>query len=281
MIRRSGILMAAGAALVATALMSSVPASASASAGTANPARGASVSNGSSHSVSTPAATIKAVVVKSWGACSSGSLVWDDLNANWSAYGSVPISIDYSNPNLCGDSFTLAGLEASGAHVVILDDPAGGLHQFTAQEISDLATYASEGHNLLATYLTFGYPNGGIDNSALAPLFGLKQAAGWTGGDAAVSTTYTLHRKKAKPLLRRIPNPYSSAGYNYSQRPGDGAWSKNELSGGVIAGINGDKSAAIISYKGPGYYAAFIANMAEYGGGTEDKQFIYNAIIHG
>lgn len=276
MLRRSGTLIAAGAALVATVVVSSV--AASASTGATSPARGTSGGSRPSRAVSTPDATIKAVVVKSWSQCSSGSLVWDDLNANWSSYGSTPISIDYSNPDLCGGSFTLAALEASGADVVILDDVAGGTQQFTPQEVSDLTTYASEGHNLLATYVTFAYS--GIDNTALAPLFGLKKGAGWTGGDVQINPTYSLHRKKARALLRHIPNPYQSIGFNYSQRPGDGAWSKNELNGGVIAGINADKSAAIISFKGPGYYAAYIANMPEYGGGTQDKQFIYNAIIH-
>ena len=274
---RRSILMA-GAAVVVMTLISSVPASAS--AGSTSPVRGASETGRSSRAVTAPAATITAVVVKSWGACSSGGLVWDDLNTNWSSYGSVPVSIDYSNPDLCGNSFTLAALEASGADVVILDNPAGGVQQFTPDEVTALQTYASEGHNLLGTYLTFAFPDGGVDNTALAPLFGLKKGAGWAGGDVQINPTYSLHRRKAKALLRHIPNPYASIGFNFSQRPGDGAWSKNELGGGVIAGVNADKSAAIISFKGPGYYAAYIANMPEYGGGTQDKQFIYNAIIH-
>jgi len=283
MIRRSGILMAAGVTLVATVLISSAPASAS--AGAASPARRASVSSPAARPVTTRGTGITAVVVKSWGQCSSAGLVWDDLNANWSSYGSVPISIDYANPDLCGTSFTLAALEASGANVVILDDPAGGQQQFSADEVSALQTYASEGHNLLATYLTFGYPTSGIDNSALAPLFGLKQQAGWTGGDVESSATYSLRPKKAKALLHLIPNPYVSTGFDYSQRPGDGTWSKNTLNNDTkatkIAGINGDKSAAIIAFQGSGYYAVYIATMPEYGGGTSDQQFIYNAIIHG
>ncbi len=267
--------IAAAAALILTAVTPALGQNASPNP---SPARGAAAYPARS---AAPAGTaIKAVVVKSWGQCSSGSLVWDDLNANWSQYGSTPIVIDYSDPSLCGDSFTLAALEASGAHVVILDDPAGGIHQFTPDEITALQTYASEGHNLLGTYLTFGYPIGGIDNTALAPLFGLKQGAGWTGGDSSMNPTYTLHRRKARALLRHIPNPYVSTGFNESQRPGDGVWSKNELSGARIAGISGDKLGAITAYKAASYYAAFIANMPEYGGGTQDKQFIYNAIIH-
>jgi hypothetical protein len=54
------------------------------------------------HAVARPDGTITAVVVKSWGACSSSSLIWDSLNANWSSYGTIPIAIDYSNPPCAG-----------------------------------------------------------------------------------------------------------------------------------------------------------------------------------
>jgi len=281
MIRRSALLMAAVAAFGAM-LISSVPASAV--PGAVNPPRG-SEGTGRTRIVA-PAGAIKAVVVKSWGQCSSGSLVWDDLNANWSQYGNVPITIDYSDPDLCGDSFTLAALEASGAHVVILDDPAGGLHQFTPDEIPALQTYASKGHNLLGTYLTFGYPDAGIDNSALAPIFGLQQGAGWAGGDVPVNATYNLKVRKsdsqrAKPLFCHMSSPYASTGFNDSQRPGDGVWSSNELNGARTVAKTGDKQAAIIQFFAGAYYAVFIATMPEYGGGTDDKQFIYNAIVHG
>src|SRR6187431_736610 len=76
---------------------------------------------------SSPAAAVTAVVVKSWGGCFSSGLIWDDLNANWSSYGSIKISIDYDDPNLCVSttSFTLADLEANGADVVILNNPSG------------------------------------------------------------------------------------------------------------------------------------------------------------
>src|SRR5206468_8960933 len=59
--------------------------------------------------------TIKAVVVKSWSGCGSGRAIWDDLNTNWSQYGSVPISIDYSYTQLCNCPLTYDSLVASGA----------------------------------------------------------------------------------------------------------------------------------------------------------------------
>jgi hypothetical protein len=273
----SAVLVVAAAAL----LGSTLPASAGSGLANPSPARADSgVRAGSA--AAAPAKAVKAVVVKSWSNCSSGSVVWDQLNANWSSYGSIPITIDYSNPSLCADSFTLAALEASKADVVILDDPSGHVVEFTADELAALQTYAEEGHDLIGTYLTFAYPAQGIDNTGLAPLFGLPKDAGWAGGDNNIVATYKLNKKVkgVKPLFRGLPNSYVSTGYNSSQIPGDGAWSKNDLAGAKLVGINADKSAAITLYRQGSYNAVFIANMPEYNGGVQDQQFIYNAIIY-
>ena len=241
-----------------------------------------------SHGATVSADTVTAVVVKSWSACDSTSVVWDQLNANWSAYGSIPISIDYSDPALCGDSFTLADLEASGADVVILDDPAGGGHQFTADEMAAIRTYAGEGHDLVGTYLTFAYQ--GIDNSALAPVFGLTPNRVW-GIHEAIVPTYNMrirqHRGPAAALYRGIPKSYVSTGYNASQVPADGVWSRNDTRGTLpccgdakIIAANADRSAAITVRTQSDYNAVYIANMPEYDGGKQDQQFLYNAIIY-
>jgi hypothetical protein len=167
--------------------------------------------------------------------------------------------------------------------VVILDDPAGTGGQFSPAEVAALQTYADDGHDLIGTFLTFWWLNGGaeVDNSALAPLFGLKEDAGWTADEIAITPTYKLSRKRyARPLVRDLPKPYVSTGYNYSQRPGDLTWSKNELHGAKLVGRNADKSAAITVLRAAQYNAIYIANMPEYEGGTADKQFLYNAIIY-
>jgi hypothetical protein len=168
---------------------------------------------------------------------------------------------------------------------VILDDPAGNGKQFTAAEVDAVKAYADEGHGLIGTYLTFAWSGQGIDNSALAPLFGLVKDDGWGGGDATIVPTYHLrvnkHRGPAKALYRGLPNPYVSSGYNYSQRPGDGTWSRNDLAGARIVAVNASRSAAITVYsRQQAYSAIYIANMPEYKGGAQDQQFLYNAIIY-
>jgi hypothetical protein len=227
---------------------------------------------------------VTAVVVKSWSNCSSSGVVWDELNANWSSYGTIPISIDYANPELCGSSFTLEALEASQADVVILDDPAGAGNHLIPKEVAALRAYAHEGHDVIGTYLTFYWDNGGkpVDNTALAPLFGLVRDNGWTGGDNSATPTYTLRARKhaAKRLVRNLPNPYVSDGFPSSQLPSDGAWSMNDLAGATIVGFNHDQSAVITVFPDNHYQAIYIASMPEYLGGTQDQQFLYNAIIY-
>lgn len=227
------------------------------------------------------AKTVKAVVVKSWGSCDSSGTIWDQLNADWSLYGAVPIHINDSNPALCGGSFTLAALESSGADVVILSDPAGGHQGFTQRQVDALSAYVREGHTLIGTFLVFAYEHD--DNSALAPLFGLAQDAGWVLHQREVDTTYALrvnkHRGPAKELVRGLPVDYASDGYRQTQVPGDGKWSRNDLRGARIIARNAGETAAISVYSRAGYNAIYIANMPEYGGGVQDEQFMYNAII--
>jgi hypothetical protein len=245
-------------------------------AGSPTPTRGTTTAIHRQASV--PAGTVKAVVVRSWGNCFSGSLIWDDLNANWSNYGTIPIVIDYSDPALCGsgDVVTLAALEANGAQTVILSDLAGGSQQWAPSEVTALKQYAQEGHNVVGTYATFVW--GGVDNSALLPLFGLSASQTYGGGINPIVPTYLL-KAPGLPLFRNVGNPYVSAGYNFAQTPSDGAWSPNELTTGRLAGRTSDAQAAIVVRRAATYYSIYIANMPEYNGGTADEQFFYNAII--
>jgi hypothetical protein len=248
-------------------------------AGTGRPAHPAAV-RVAAHPALHPAGAITAVVVRSWGACSGASLAWDDLNANWALYGTIPISIDYSNQSLCGGtSITLAALEASGANVVILSDVAGGTQQLSQDEVDAIQAYAEEGHNLIGTYLTFVW--GTIDNSALAPLFGLSAGGGYSDSNPIIPTY--MVRYPPSQLFRDIAHPFRSNGYNFMQMPGDGRWSENELQGGgtIVAKKFGRKGAIVVN-EAAAYDAVYISNMPEYNtaGSTPDEQFLYNAIIY-
>ena len=222
--------------------------------------------------------TITAVVVKSWGNCSSSSLIWDSLNANWANYGSIPISIDYSHPGLCltTDTVTLAKLEASGADVVILSDPAGQHALYTSAEAQALSQYAQEGHDIIGTYLTFEYD--GTDDRVLAPLFGVSSSGAYDVSPAPVTPTYA-ERYPALPLFRSLGNPYVSSGYDFSELPSDGAWSSNELTSATPVARTSDSQAVILVRKARSYYGIYIANMPEWNGSTIDEQFFYNAVI--
>lgn len=221
--------------------------------------------------------TVQAVVVKSWSGCGSSSVIWDDLNANWSQYGSIPISIDYSNFDLCTGTITYDALVASGADVVIVSDAAGGTQLYSQSEIDALNRYVSEGHNIIATYVTFFF--GSIDNRGLGPIFGIKKSTTYLTGEQGVTPTYDL-RWPSAPLFRDLPDPYQSAGYASSQVPSDGAWSTNEIQFGQLMGKTSDGRAIILVRTVGDSARIYISNMPEYVGGTQDKQFFYNAIIY-
>ena len=224
-----------------------------------------------------PASTVQAVVVKSWGACGSGSLIWDDLNANWSTYGSIPISIDYSNTPLCSGPITYQALVDSGADVVIISDAGGGSQQYTQQEMDAVQQYAAAGHNVIATYVTFFWGN--FDNRGLAPLFGIKKMTSFQSGEQSVTPQYDV-RWPGSPLFRGLPDPYVSSGYPFSQVPTDGTWSSNEIQFGQLGGKTEDSRAVILVRTVGDSARIYISNMPEYVGGTQDKQFFYNAIIY-
>ncbi|HSQ18658.1 MAG TPA: hypothetical protein VLM83_13230 [Anaerolineales bacterium] len=217
---------------------------------------------------------IDAVVVRSYDGCSSSGVIWDSLNATWSSYGSVPVHIRYATPGLCSGTITYEGLVASQADVLILSDPAGGILQYSPSEISAIQQYASEGHNLIGTYLLLQYST--TDNRGLAPLFGLQSGVAYTAAED-ILPTYTF-LEAGNPLFKHLAAPYASSGYNWSQVPTSGTWSAAALNGARLVGINGDQTAAILAYDAPAYRAVYITSMPEYLGGAADEQFFYNAI---
>jgi hypothetical protein len=213
---------------------------------------------------------VDAVVVRSWGGCSSANLIWDSLNASWPSYGVTPIHIRYAAPGLCSGTITYAGLVASKADLLIFSDPVGGGHLYTTAEIEAIQQYAQEGHNLIGTYVLFQYDT--LDNRALAPLFGCNGSITWS----TIATTPTYNFEEAfNPVFYGLNEPYVSSGYFESQIP-EGPWS----TGARLVGINVPGDAAIIVYDAPKYRSIFITTMPEFYGGVQDEQFFYNAILY-
>lgn len=222
--------------------------------------------------------TVTAVVVKSWSHCGSGGVVWADLNADWADFGSVPIHIDTANHDLCnGGRITYEALVASGAQTVILSDPAGAGLTFARSEVAALRRYAHEGHNLIGTFLLFAY--GGVDNRALAPLFGLPSDVPYVDVDGAGPLIFKI--MVDAPLFSGMGTRYKSNGYPRSQAPGGGAWNFADNGRARYLAMARERHAAVIEHCAPAYRALYITHMPEYGGGRDDKQLLYNAIVAG
>ncbi len=217
---------------------------------------------------------IKAVVVRSWNECNSAS-VWDDLNANWTNYGYTPIFIDYAFPGLCHGSITYANLTASRADVVIISDPSGGGQQYTTDEINAIHQYAINGHNVIGTYLLFRWLS--TDNRDLASIFGLRSDINYTV--MPFINQYNI-LELSNPLFKNIGEVYNSQGYPNAQVPINLSWNVSDLNGARYVAQGKDNNSVITVYDTSNYSAIYIANMPEYAGGEEDKQFLYNAIVY-
>lgn len=213
--------------------------------------------------------TVTGIIVKSWG----NNPVWADLNANWSTYGTIPVSIDYTT--LISSDFTYTDLVNSNADVIILSDPAGGLQQYSPAEVAAIVKYVKAGHSILATYVTFQYPIENIDNRALAPIFGLSSSLSYDY--IGISNEFTKVANGC--LFNKIPGPIGkSNGYPSSQVPSSGSWMGNL--GAAVAGAESDSYVGVISgYRKNGITAIYVSNMPEFQTiGGEDEQFLYNAI---
>jgi len=223
--------------------------------------------------------TITAVLVKSWSACPppTSLTIWDELNSRWSDYGTIPIVIDTDHPQLCPGPFTYADLVSSGADVIILSNPAGGVEQYSPDEIAALEQYALDGHRLIGTFMLMQDPSHpAIDNRGLAPLFGLPASASY-GSIGLPSPAYTL-LQPSHALFAGMSNPYSSAGYAVSQVPADNSWDTADLDGAEILAQTSDSRGVILAYYASTYDAIYITSMPEYGGNTQDERFLYNAL---
>lgn len=223
---------------------------------------------------------VTAVVLKSWGRCTSNYLAWDTLNANWSDYGTTPLTIVYDNMDFCDSELTYEELVASGADVLILSDPGGAGYVYSAAEIAAIKQYAEEGHNIFGT-LVILWPLG---NEALAPLFGLRSDLTYLPSEkiADVPLGYQMV-DDSDPLFEGLSQPYASRGFNYAQVPeSDATWDSDDLNGARFMARTANNKGAITFYAGKNYQAIYISSWPEftgfYDGTTQDLQFLYNAL---
>ena len=80
------------------------------------------------------------------------------------------------------------------------------------------------------------------------------------------------------PLFRKVPNPYDSQGYPFSQVPASGTWGPGALVKAKYVALTKGDVAAITCYTADAYQAIYVSNMPEYTPGTADLQFLYNAL---
>jgi hypothetical protein len=216
---------------------------------------------------------IKVLLLPSWGVTTG----WEDLKTEWPKYGEAPIVIDDST--YIGSSFTYIDLVNSKADVIVISDPSGapsGVSQYSADEISAVQRYATDGHTVLGTYLVFQYLN--ADNRGLMPVFGLNPGLIYSASNEISNTFVQVGSPGC--LLGNVPSPWHSTGYPYSQSPETSAqtWTYSALDLATVVAQSDDLTGIVSIYNGGTYEAIFISNFPEYYGDTQDLQLLYNAV---
>lgn len=220
---------------------------------------------------------VKAAVFRSTGTQFLGQTIWPELNAGWSAFGDVPVQIDYTS--LAGANITDAKLEASGADVIVMSNPA--FVTYTSDEIAALSRYVKAGHGLIISYGKFR-----SEDRALAPLVGLGSTtqAGTNTWPEPLEFQLSL---PSHSLLQGIDSPYvSGVPALASPIPYGSEWQL--LRGAEVvastrpeyAGWNGN--GVVVSYDSPehrGLYFAHYPEALNAGTNQQDMQLFYNGLV--
>ncbi len=227
-----------------------------------------------------PVAPVRAAIVKSYGVF----IGWAALTTDWRFYGDVPFELDGTLANV--KSFTLADLEATGADVIVLSDPAGGLQQFSASEVAALESYLMAGHGIIGTFLVFGWGGGPIDNRAIAPLFGLPGDVSYVLPCCSTPHISNLFNDlvPASRNLMRLPSPaWMSAGFPFTQAPVDDlTWDASDLGDCTPIAESDGFQGVICNYSSGLWRASFISNLPEHAVGPHadnNRQLLYNTVL--
>ncbi len=226
---------------------------------------------------------VKVAVVRSWGKPDYPQLaIFAELNNNSGKYGDIQLKVDTSLHTV--SSFTYADLVNTGADVLWLANPAGGVQQFSTSEIEAVRQYVSEGHSIIGTHNVFLHAYGSanqVDNRALAPIFGLQQNLIYTykkiqytgeGPSFQILIDSSLFYNISNPYVTNDFHPYALVPAN------DLSWDSDDLGLVSLQAQTSDSKGVITFFKTEAYHAIFVSEFVEHNANSADIQFIYNAL---
>lgn len=216
---------------------------------------------------------VKAAVFRSTGTVFLGMTIWPELNSNWSAYGNVPVQIDYDS--LAGNDVTLGQLEDTGADVVILSNPA--FWTYKPAEMGALKQYIEAGHGLIISYGKFRSAD-----HVLAPLVGLGMGNAYGTGTAIDPLQVELLQPEHF-FFEGIQQPYETGVRTVAYAPYGTPWT---LDGGTVIGNLRNEVVTpipgIITNETPDFRGVYFSYYIEDAGGgsnAQDKQVFYNSLL--
>jgi hypothetical protein len=240
---------------------------------------------------------IQVYILDSWGTDFADEAPWDELNANWSAYGSARLYINYTRFNK--ERITYQELVDSYADVLLISSsksgnpgsPKAGGYYFSYNERRAIRRYVMEGNAIIGTGFTFDTVSLPEHGYALGPLFGLKSSNLYHYMDD-IRNLSIIDPEENHALFSNMPDRYTTSN-GQTLTPGKQIspeplvvitvpinWSSEQLLGGEYKAISYPTENATVIVHEPGdYRSVYITNFVENNSNTHDKQLLYNAMV--
>jgi hypothetical protein len=202
--------------------------------------------------------------------------IWGDLNSRWSAFGDTPVQIDYTS--LAGSGWTVPQLEATGADVLILSNPA--FLTYSAADIAAVKAYVEAGHGLIISYGKFR-----SEDRRLAPLVGLSEDIRLGTATFSNGITFDVGQPES-PLFTDVQEPYRT-GVQFMAVPSTDGLTWSIADGVVVAEALAPSGNAVGrglvlardagAYRGL-YFSHYIEDKSD-GANQQDMQVFYNGLL--
>ncbi|MCK5290439.1 MAG: hypothetical protein KAR39_00275 [Thermoplasmata archaeon] len=240
---------------------------------------------------------IQVYVLDSWGTDFADQAPWDELNANWSTYGSARLYINYTRFNK--ERIAYQELVDSYADVLLISssksgnpgDPKAGGYYFSYNERRAIRKYVQEGNAIIGTGFTFDTVTLPEHGYMLGPLFGLKSGNLYYQM-SGIRNLRIIEPKENHPLFTNMPDRYTTGNgqtltpaMQISPQPPIVItvpinWSSEQLLGGEYKAISyPTENASVIVHEPGGYRSVYITNFVEKNSNENDIQLLYNAMV--
>ncbi len=212
----------------------------------------------------------------------------DDLTQNWSQYGNIPVTFDYTLASV--SNFSESDVRSLDADVLLTLSPVADKMEFTNSEISILEGLQVEGTTLVAVGTVFG-GQGFYDNTPMGHLWGLDTFNRVFELELLTQQEFQAREPGPNPLFNGLPTdvPFDIDPLG-SERQVGRPWDDDQMAGASIEGHSPSWDAVetlFLQNIGPAIYLSAPFDVVTPGSDLPDgasdanAQLLYNALTYG